>query len=70
MLLFSENNWGVLAGKILQQGLGTPLGYLTTDGEIIVNPDPDNAASGKALFIMVTQNADYEPDRVAACLGN
>lgn len=67
---FSENNWGVLAGRILQQGLGTPLGYLTTDGEIIVNPSPDDAASGKALFVMVTQNSDYEPERVAACLGN
>ena len=67
---FSENNWGVLAGRILQQGLGTPLGYLTTEGEIIVNPSPDDAASGKALFVMVTQNSDYEPERVAACLGN
>ena len=67
---FSENNWGVLASRILQQGLGTPLGYLTTDGEIIVNPSPDDAASGKALFVMVTQNSDYEPERVAACLGN
>ena len=67
---FSENNWGVLAGRILQQGLGTPLGYLATDGEIIVNPSPDNAVSGKALFVMVTQNSQYEPERVAACLGN
>ena len=66
---FADKNWGILASKILQQGLGTPLGYLTSDGEIIVNPHPDNAVSGMALFVMVTQNSDYEPDRMIACLG-
>ena len=65
---FEDQNWGSLASRLLREGLGTPLGYLAVDDEIVVNPDPDLPASGKALFLMVSQASEYGPDRVRECL--
>ncbi len=65
---FKNQPWGDLASRLLKRGLGTPLGYLGLDDDIVVNPHPDEAVSGKALFLMVSQDAEYYPDRVSACL--
>ena len=65
---FTRKRWGALASNLLQQGLGTPLGYLDRERHIITNPPPDAEVSGRAIFIMVYQSAAYEPDRVAACI--
>ncbi|MDA0789177.1 MAG: potassium channel family protein [Proteobacteria bacterium] len=65
---FNHQPWGELASRLLKQGLGTPLGYLGLDDNIVVNPHPDGAVSGKALFLMVSQDAEYQPERVSACL--
>jgi hypothetical protein len=65
---FNQQPWGELASRLLKQGLGTPLGYLGLDDDIVVNPHPDEAVSGKALFLMVSQDTEYEPERVSACL--
>jgi voltage-gated potassium channel len=67
-LEFSHKPWGELAGSLLQQGLGTPLGYLDRDRKMITNPAPDAEVSGRALFLMVSQSAAYEPERVQACI--
>lgn len=64
---FNASNWGRLASLLLQKGLGTPLGYW--DGTAMVtNPAPDEAVHGEAIFIMVSQNAPYQPDLVAECI--
>ncbi len=65
---FEHQPWGEVAAKLLRNGLGTPLGYLGLDNDIVVNPDPGLSVSGKAFFVMVSQDAAYEPDRVRDCL--
>lgn len=67
-LSFEDKPWGKLASLLLQGGLGTPLGYLSGDDVMTTNPSPDAMVSGHALFVMVSQNAPYEPDRVEECI--
>lgn len=67
-LEFTRKPWGILASSLLQEGLGTPLGYLDRDRNMVTNPPPEAEVSGRALFLMVSQNAAYEPERVAACI--
>ncbi|MBV1877047.1 MAG: potassium channel family protein [Pseudomonadales bacterium] len=55
-------NWGALAARLLQQGLGTPLGYVDSEKNIITNPDTNSAVSGSAIFVLV--NHDNIPDAV------
>ena len=61
---FQSQPWGEMASRLLKNGLGTPLGYLGLDGRIVVNPEPDQVVSGEALYLMVSHNLDYRPDRV------
>ena len=65
---FENQNWGNVASRMLLKGLGTPLGYLGVDDDIVVNPAPDLIVSGKALYLMVTQDSEYEPDHIRDCL--
>ncbi len=65
---FKDQAWGDLASKLLQKGLGTPLGYLNIYDQMITNPPPDAVVSGKAIFIMVSQSAVYQPELVESCI--
>ena len=67
-LPFHEKPWGNLASLLLQKGLGTPLGYLDNDARMITNPPPEVPATGKAIFVMVSQDAADRPDLVQACI--
>lgn len=67
---FTDQKWGPLASRLLLDGLGTPLGYLNQDQVMVTNPGPEEIVTGRAIFVMVSQNAEYEPDRVVGCLGN
>ena len=60
--------WPALASRLLLEGLGTPLGYLNGADELVTNPGAAISASGKALFIMVGQDAPYEQERVEGCI--
>ena len=35
---------------------------------IHTNPAPQDSASGRAIFLMVSQKAEYQPDLVAECI--
>lgn len=52
--------WGQLAARLLLAGLGTPLGYVDREGQIITNPPSNEEVDGDALFIMV--NHDRIPE--------
>jgi voltage-gated potassium channel len=65
---FKNQAWGELAARLLKNGLGTPLGFLGMDEEVVVNPKPGSVVSGRALFLMVSQDSDYQVDRVEDCL--
>ncbi|MEZ7958373.1 MAG: potassium channel family protein [Pseudomonadales bacterium] len=51
-----DQNWGALASRLLVNGMGTPLGYLNLDNEIVTNPGVDNPIQGTALFILVNHD--------------
>jgi len=65
---FSDHEWGKLASLLLEKGLGTPLGYMSGKDVMTTNPPPDAIVSGHAIFIMVSQNAPYEPELVEECI--
>lgn len=65
---FEDQNWGTMASRLLLQGLGTPLGYMDASDHVVVNPAPEETVSGKALYLMVTQNSDYQPEKIRDCL--
>ena len=65
---FTEQPWGAMASKLLMQGLGTPLGYLDRQGTLITNPPPDACVSGKALFIMVSQDRTHQQELIVASI--
>ena len=65
---FSDRNWGKLASLLLQKGLGTPLGYLSQDDVMTTNPSPESRVTGRAIFMMVSQNEPSRPDLVAECI--
>lgn len=65
---FNTRNWGQHASSLLLKGLGTPLGYLNNESEMITNPAPEAVVSGQAIFLMVSQNAEYKPELVAECI--
>ena len=67
-MAFENQQWGEMACRLLMQGLGTPLGYLDGDGKMVTNPPPDARVTGKALFVMVSQDEPYKPDQVASCV--
>jgi len=51
-----EQPWGELAVRIMAAGLGTPLGYLDLENEIVINPAPHVVAIGKSIFLMVNHD--------------
>ena len=56
--------WGKLASRILVAGLGTPLGYVDNEGQIITNPPAIEEVDGDALFMMVTHDRIPEHETV------
>jgi voltage-gated potassium channel len=55
-----EQPWGEIAIRVIQAGLGTPLGFVDSAGELIINPQPKRSVTGTAIFLMV--NHDDIPD--------
>ena len=65
---FKDKSWGEMACNILSRGLGTPMGYLDTEQQIVTNPPPDQLVSGTAIFVIASQDSAPEPEKVAACI--
>ncbi len=65
---FEGKIWGTMACKLLLQGLGTPMGYLDQDNQIVTNPSPDKQVSGSAIFVIASQDSPPQPQKVAACI--
>ena len=65
---FTAKSWGKMACNILSQGLGTPMGYLDIEQQIVTNPPPDQLVSGTAIFVIASQDSAPEPEKVAACI--
>jgi len=53
-------NWGQVVSKLLDAGVGTPLGFVQQDNRVIANPGVSERVEGKAVIVMVNQT--YKPD--------
>lgn len=69
-LRLSGETWGQLAGRFILSGLGTPLGYLDQDGEVISNPEPEQEVNGKGIFLMVSHHKIPAQEDVLRCVEN
>jgi voltage-gated potassium channel len=67
-VVFRNKHWGLLASHIIQKGLGTPLGFLDEQGDMITNPEPDIKVSGKAIFLMVSHESTQDSETLNECL--
>lgn len=65
---FEGKSWGEMACNILLQGLGTPMGYLDIEKQIVTNPAPEKLVSGTAIFVIANQNSVPDAEKIAACI--
>lgn len=65
---FEDKTWGAMASSLLLKGLGTPMGYLDKNNEIITNPPPEMQISGSAIFVIASQDSNPKPGEVADCI--
>jgi voltage-gated potassium channel len=47
--------WQNIACKIINSGVGTPLGFISPEGEVMTNPAHDSVIAAQALLIMVSE---------------
>ncbi len=49
----SGKKWKDIACKLINAGLGTPLGFVTHDGQVVTNPPGEESIEAIALLVMV-----------------
>jgi voltage-gated potassium channel len=55
--------WADVVNAIIQSNIGTPLAYVTRDGEVIMHPDGDDHVHAQSLLILVhTERASSAKD--------
>lgn len=47
--------WAAVACALIRAGIGTPLGYVDRDGEVVTNPPPEQSVNARALILVVRQ---------------
>lgn len=61
--------WGKVASKLLLAGIGTPLGYINTESQLVLNPSASDCVESKAIFLLVDHDKEYTLDEVVECIG-
>ncbi len=61
-------SWKKIVLPILEQDLGTPLGYMDDAGVVHTNPSGNSLVSCRAIFILVRDKAVPSLDKVKRCL--
>ena len=64
-----EGTWKDLAARLADAAVGTPLAYESRDGEVKVNPRPDERIVARAVFALISGEPAQALDRAAAALG-
>lgn len=54
--------WKDIACKLISKGVGTPLGFISNDGEVITNPYFDDTIDAAALLIIVNDKTDFSDE--------
>lgn len=57
-VLLKDKKWKDIACKLISVGMGTPLGFITHDDEVVTNPHFERTIDGKALLVMVSDEID------------
>ncbi|PCJ22203.1 MAG: transporter [Gammaproteobacteria bacterium] len=65
---FNNQAWGEVAGKLLSSGVGTPLGYMDLENQLVLNPLASERVTSKAIFLLVNHDEDYSLDDVLRCI--
>ncbi|WP_144392262.1 potassium channel family protein [Pleionea sediminis] len=58
---FKVSQWANLACSIMQKGLGTPVGFIDSTGDVHTNPAPLKPAVGEAILLLV--HHEHIPDK-------
>lgn len=64
-----EGTWKELVARLADASVGTPLAYESRDGEVKVNPRPEERILARAVFALISGEAAQALDRAAAALG-
>ena len=64
----SGAQWKDIACKLISVGVGTPLGYITNEGEVITNPHYERTIDGKALLVMVSDEVEFSNEMMQKTL--
>lgn len=59
-----DKAWAEIATKLVNADMGTPLGYIGENGEVITNPRAKNTINASALILMVKDEATPSFDSV------
>lgn len=61
--------WKDIACTLISQGVGTPLGFVTKEGEVVTNPHYEDKIEASALLIMVSDTSVFSAEMVKELLG-
>ncbi len=64
----SDKKWKDIACNLISSGVGTPLGFVTNDDEVITNPHFERIIDGKALLVMVSDDVDFSDEMMQKTL--
>jgi len=53
---------------LINIGVGTPLGFITNDDEVITNPHYESTIDGKALLVMVSDEVVFSDEMMQKAL--
>ncbi len=60
--------WKDIVCKIITAGAGTPLGYISSNGDVITNPFYTDEIEASALLIMVNDKAEFTAESIQSVL--
>lgn len=60
--------WKDIACKLISVGAGTPLGFISKDGEVITNPFYEDTVDTEALLVMVNDEANFSAEAMLKAL--
>ena len=60
--------WKDIACKLISVGVGTPLGFITNEDEVVTNPHYERTIDGKALLVMVSDEVDFSDEMMQKAL--
>ncbi|MBV1874802.1 MAG: hypothetical protein KUG80_08465 [Gammaproteobacteria bacterium] len=64
----TELTWGQVVSRLLETGVGTPLGYISKNGKVITNPTVHEQVEAVAVIVMVNEAHSSKEKKVCDAL--